>query len=87
MQLTCPWCGPRDVEEFTYGGDALAPRPGFDDLSPDAWHSYLFERNNLRGAHSEFWHHEAGCRQWLIVTRDTSDHAILASKPAREEAP
>lgn len=84
MILTCPWCGPRDVEEFTFGGDASVVRPAFDDPSPERWHCYLFERENPRGLHREFWHHEAGCRQWLIAERNTATHEIVSLHAARE---
>lgn len=84
MQLTCPWCGPRDVEEFTFGGDASTPRPRYDEETPEAWNRYLYERDNPRGPHAEYWHHEAGCRQWLVVERDTSNHRILSARTARE---
>ena len=80
MQLTCPWCGPRDIEEFTFGGDASVPRPQFDNMSPDDWKVYLFERDNPCGPHREFWHHEAGCRQWIVAMRDTSDHTVLSTR-------
>ena len=32
---------------------------------------YIYMRNNPRGRHYEFWHHEGGCRRWLVVERDT----------------
>lgn len=85
MQLTCPWCGPRDVEEFVFGGDAAVIRPKHDDPSLAAWRAYLYERDNPCGLHREFWHHEAGCRQWLIVTRDTASHEILSFDLAKKE--
>ena len=27
LQLTCPWCGPRDETEYHYGGQAHVPYP------------------------------------------------------------
>jgi len=84
MQLTCPWCGPRDIEEFTFGGDASVSRPAFDEVRDQAWYDYLYIRENPRGEHQEYWHHEAGCRQWLVVLRDTSDHRILTVNLARD---
>ena len=83
MILTCPWCGPRDIEEFTFGGDASVRRPAFDETSPDIWQRYLFERENPRGPHIEFWHHESGCRQWLIVDRNTVTHEVIEVREVR----
>ena len=30
MLIPCPWCGPRNQVEFTYGGDATVKRPAND---------------------------------------------------------
>ncbi|GAB5468352.1 MAG: sarcosine oxidase subunit delta [Rhodospirillales bacterium] len=87
MRLTCPWCGPRDQEEFLYGGDASARRPDHDDSDPEAWLAYLYERENPCGPHREYWQHEAGCRRWLEVTRDTLTHEILAVALLEGERP
>ena len=51
-----------------------------------AFHDYVYLRDNPAGPHREFWHHVSGCRSWLVVTRDTRDHAILTAEfaePAR----
>ena len=34
MRIPCPFCGERDVHEFTYLGDATLERP--DPAEPDA---------------------------------------------------
>ena len=36
--------------------------------------------------HRELWQHVAGCRAWLVVTRDVRTHAILKVEPARDVA-
>jgi sarcosine oxidase subunit delta len=28
LLIECPWCGPRDEIEFSYGGEAHRVRPG-----------------------------------------------------------
>ena len=43
---------------------------------------YVYLRDNLAGAHRELWHHVHGCRSWLVVTRNTRDHAIADAEPA-----
>jgi sarcosine oxidase subunit delta len=78
MRLTCPACGERDSREFTYRGDAvLLDRPKAEDGA--AFDAYVHLRANPAGPHRELWHHDKGCRAWLVVTRDTVTHEILAS--------
>ena len=84
MRLDCPYCGERDAREFTYRGDAAPRRP--DASAPDAldrFHDYVYLRDNPAGPIEELWQHVAGCRSWLVVTRDTRNHAVAAIRPAR----
>ena len=30
--------------------------------------------------YDEYWHHAAGCRRWLVVTRDTVTHEVYARR-------
>ncbi|MDP6346215.1 MAG: sarcosine oxidase subunit delta [Alphaproteobacteria bacterium] len=83
MLIKCPWCGERDAGEFSYGGDASRPRPAEDAAEAD-WLAYVYDRDNPRGPHQEFWQHSHGCRQWLRLRRDTLSHEVLASGPAGE---
>ncbi len=83
MRIPCPWCGPRSSDEFTYLGDASVRRPT-PDAGPDAWVDYVYFRDNPAGPIKEYWHHGSGCRQWLVVERDTRDHKIMSAAPARE---
>lgn len=80
LLITCPWCGPRDQTEFSYGGDAavVGRRPA-EGAALAAWYEYVYLRDNPRGAHEELWQHTAGCRSWLRVTRDTLTHEISAT--------
>jgi methylglutamate dehydrogenase subunit B len=77
MQITCPYCGPRDVHEFTYQGDANRIRP--DQASTDlaAWEAYVYDRVNTAGEHREHWQHSGGCRSHLTILRNTVTHEIL----------
>ena len=48
LLIPCPWCGPRNQIEFTYGGDATVRRPAAD--APDAaWFAYVYLRDNPHG--------------------------------------
>ena len=80
MLIPCPFCGPREHSEFAYGGDATVRRPRQAEPAwgPD-WQGYVYERANPRGPHQEYWQQVAGCRQWLVVSRDTLTHEVLDS--------
>ena len=86
MRLKCPLCGERDRQEFYYQGAALALlRPA--EGAPEAdWDDYLHNRDNPAGVTRDLWHHEAGCGAWLVVTRNTVDHAVLAVELASDVA-
>lgn len=79
LRITCPWCGPRDETEFSYGGEAHIVRPKEPDaLTDEQWADYLFMRTNPRGRYLEQWVHSAGCRRWFNVERDTVSYRIGA---------
>ena len=85
MRIECPFCGERDVSEFTYLGDAHFKRP--DPETPDAQTQFVeavYLRDNPAGPHEELWYHGSGCRGWLRVTRNTRTHEILAVQFARQ---
>lgn len=75
LQISCPWCGVRDEEEFRFGGEAHVARPEGEDEAQ--WANYLFFRTNPKGPHWERWCHRDGCGRWLNVVRDTVTHEIL----------
>lgn len=84
LRFSCPVCGLRDETEFTYGGDATVRRPAMEETAMQPWIDHVFMRDNPRGAHREYWQHDQGCRQWLVVERNTLTHAIGAVTLARE---
>ena len=86
MRIKCPLCGERDRREFYYQGDAIALKRPDADAGPDAWDDYLHNRDNPAGVTRDLWHHEAGCGAWLLVTRNTVTHDVLAVKLASDEA-
>jgi len=91
LQIQCPWCGPRDESEFSFGGEAHIVRPLQPESLDDAeWADYLFMRKNTKGLHPEQWCHTAGCRRWFNVVRDTISNDIHSvyrpgEKPAGDE--
>ena len=80
MIINHPHLGPRDASEFTILGDAsLINRPDWQaGDADDAFYNYQYLRDNPAGLHRELWFHEQGDRSWLVVTRDTITHAVIA---------
>jgi heterotetrameric sarcosine oxidase delta subunit len=76
MLITCPYCGPRDVIEFTYQGDGNRIRPDPASTDQAAWNAYVYDRVNTAGPHREIWQHSGGCRAHLEVVRNTLNHRI-----------
>jgi heterotetrameric sarcosine oxidase delta subunit len=76
MRINCPLCGHRDIREFYYlGAEDYLVRPAEGDL--EATHEYLHVRKNPDGLTKDVWQHEAGCRAWLLVERNTATHEVL----------
>jgi heterotetrameric sarcosine oxidase delta subunit len=80
--LPCPTCGPRPVDEYSYGGEVTV-RPGSSDDERGLF-SYLYFRTNAAGPQREWWFHASGCREWFQAERDTRTNEVLAV--ARPEA-
>lgn len=84
LQITCPWCGPREEMEFRYGGEGMPIPVDADDA---AWMRVLYVRSNPAGRHAERWVHVAGCRQWFHVVRSTLTHEIVETRRLDEPSP
>ncbi len=82
MRIHCPFCGERDLGEFTYLGDANARRPVTQEITE--FHTSVYLRDNPAGRHDELWYHGFGCRSWLRVTRDTRSHEIFATELCKQ---
>lgn len=75
MRIRCPFCGERESGEFAYlGANVSRATP---DQTPGEFFDALYVRENPAGRNEELWYHSAGCRSWLIVTRDTRTHEIF----------
>nr|WP_218891010.1 sarcosine oxidase subunit delta [Actinomycetospora corticicola] len=80
--ITCPWCGPREENEFRYGGQAGLEYPADPAaLDDEQWARFVFFRDNPEGAFAERWCHDAGCRRWLRAVRDTRTYVFAETRP------
>lgn len=80
MKLPCPLCGSRDRREFYYmGTEDYLTRAG-EEASLDDLDNQLFLRDNPAGLTRDLWYHEQGCGAWMVVTRNTVSHAVLAAE-------
>lgn len=85
MRIICPFCGERDLTEFSYLGDAAYQRPSPETADIEqAFYEAVYLRENPAGQHVELWYHASGCRSWLRVWRDTVTHEIFGAQLARE---
>ena len=89
MLIDCPECGPRNENEFHYGGQAHVayPADGGASLSDQEWAQYLFFRDNPKGPFAERWLHSAGCRRWFNAVRDTCHLRVPGGLPRRRTSP
>lgn len=83
MRLTCPYCGERDLREFTYRGDAVALFRPFADAGTPEWDDYLHNRDNPAGQARDLWYHDP-CGTWIRATRDTTTHEIFKTEAVRQ---
>ena len=77
--IRCPYCGERDLSDFAYGGEAHIARPTTSaTMSDTEWAGYVFQRANPKGLLAERWNHQAGCRRWFNMLRNTVTDEVLA---------
>jgi sarcosine oxidase, subunit delta len=75
LRLPCPQCGVRAVVEFRYGEIPTVPEELTDPAARDLDRAFM--RTNPEGIVTERWFHEAGCRRWMTIRRDTRTDEIL----------
>ena len=72
--MPCPLNGPRNIQEFVWGGE-LKEAPAADAGDAD-WAAYVFLEENRKGVIREWWCH-APTNYWFIAERDTGTDTIL----------
>ncbi len=80
--MPCPLNGPRNIEEFRYGGEVVPP-PDPDAASDREWSDYLFMRENAAGVVREWWFH-VPTSFWFIAERNTVSDEIVRTYLASE---
>lgn len=86
--IRCPYCGERDLSEFSAGGEAHIARPTqSESMSDPEWAEFVFHRSNPKGVLAERWNHQAGCRRWFSMLRNTATDDILAVYKVGEPRP
>lgn len=75
LWITCPTCGRRPVEEYSFGGELPSvPDRITDQTERDI--DYVWMYDNVAGLTTERWFHRAGCRRWLTLRRDTVTDSV-----------
>jgi sarcosine oxidase subunit delta len=72
--LTCPINGPRNIDEFIYGGE-VKDMPDPAQTSDEAWADYVFFHDNTVKVVKEWWCH-APSDYWFIAERHTASDEI-----------
>ncbi|MDR1855113.1 MAG: sarcosine oxidase subunit delta [Azoarcus sp.] len=73
--MPCPLNGPRNISEFTYGGEVRAmPDPARASVAE--WADHVFNQDNPAGVVREWWMHNAS-GYWFIAERHTVSDDIL----------
>ena len=67
--LTCPLNGPRNISEFTYGGE-YHPMPDPVHTDSRQWAEHVFFHDNAAGVVTEWWCHNASSF-WFLAERNT----------------
>ena len=80
--LTCPLNGPRNIAEFSYGGE-VAAMPDPNACSNAEWADHLMMEDNTAGIVREWWCHIASA-YWFIAERNTVTDEIIRTYPASE---
>ncbi|MBF8780319.1 sarcosine oxidase subunit delta [Pseudomonas fulva] len=83
--LTCPLNGPRNISEFTYGGE-FKPMPDPASCSDAEWADHVFNCDNRAGVVLEWWLHNASS-YWFLAERHTvSDQVLRTFDPSERFA-
>ena len=80
--LNCPLNGPRNITEFTCGGEYHV-MPDDHSCSSNEWAEYVFFHDNTAGIVIEWWCHTASS-YWFLAERNTISDEIIRTFPYGE---
>lgn len=80
--MNCPLNGPRNISEFTYGGE-FKNMPNQNACSDEEWADYVFNTGNIAGVVREWWMHTPSS-YWFIVERHTVTDEIIRTFDPKE---
>jgi sarcosine oxidase subunit delta len=80
--LNCPLNGPRNICEFSYGGE-YHPMPNPEHCEQRQWVEYLFFPDNRAGIVTEWWCHTA-TSFWFLAERNTITDEIVRTYAVSE---
>lgn len=75
--LNCPLNGPRNISEFSYGGEYHA-MPDDQTCSAEDWAEYVFFHDNQAGNVIEWWCHTASSF-WFLAERNTITDEVMST--------
>jgi sarcosine oxidase subunit delta len=73
MLVTCPNCGPREVEELRNAGETTR-RPTITPTAREL-NTYVYFRENTAGVLREWWFCRV-CEDWFLAERDTVTNEV-----------
>jgi sarcosine oxidase subunit delta len=80
--MNCPLNGPRNISEFTYGGE-FKQVPDPQTCSDAEWADYVFNSEDLLGVVREWWMHNPSS-YWFLAERHTGSDEILRTFDPKE---
>lgn len=80
--MTCPLNGPRNISEFSYGGE-VREMPDQNSCSNEEWADYVFNKDNQIAIVREWWMHTPSS-YWFIAERHTATDEIIRTYDAKE---
>jgi len=79
--LTCPLNGPRNIAEFTYGGQ-VKPMPNPTEATDQEWAHYVFYGDNHISVVREWWMHTPSSYWFIVERHNQTDEVIRTYDPA-----
>lgn len=80
--MNCPLNGPRNITEFTYGGE-FKHMPDPATCSDSEWADYVFNSEDMLGVVREWWMHTPSS-YWFLVERHTGRDEIIRTFDPKE---